>query len=166
MNLTKILYLLPAILLFGCANQESIIPSDGPEMKDIYRGALGETGENAGVHVSEAEQICKKLNLDESIEKCITKTTKALDGNRLSLDENPNNESLSYIEYTRTAENEIESLFPRILNPDLVIYIYPHLATKNQAPIPGYSSVLPLFERVQYRLPGESLYDHKGMKKK
>ena len=30
--------------------------------------------------------------------------------------------------YTRTAANEIRNLFPRLPNPDLVMYVYPHLA--------------------------------------
>lgn len=38
-----------------------------------------------------------------------------------------------------------------------MIYVYPHLATRVRAPIPGYTTVIPLYERVEYRLPGESL---------
>ncbi len=30
--------------------------------------------------------------------------------------------------YTRTAANEIRNLFPRLPNPDLVLYVYPHLS--------------------------------------
>ena len=51
---------------------------------------------------------------------------------------------------------EIENLFPRLDNPDIVIYVYPHLATRTRAPIPGYSTVIPLYDQVHYRLPGES----------
>ncbi|PVZ81196.1 TIGR03751 family conjugal transfer lipoprotein [Serratia sp. S1B] len=57
--------------------------------------------------------------------------------------------------YTRTAENEIQQVFPRLPNPDMVIYIYPHLAGNASAPVPGYSSVFPLYSQVQYALPGE-----------
>ena len=60
-------------------------------------------------------------------------------------------------EYTRTTQSELDSLFPRLENPDLVIYVYPHLATRTRAPIPGYTTVVPLYERVEYRLPGEAL---------
>src|SRR5690349_7144632 len=30
--------------------------------------------------------------------------------------------------YSRTAANEIRNLFPRLPNPDLVLYVYPHLS--------------------------------------
>lgn len=57
--------------------------------------------------------------------------------------------------YTRTAANEIHSLFPRLPNPDLLMYVYPHLSGSEQAPVPGYSTVFPFYQRVQYALPGE-----------
>lgn len=59
--------------------------------------------------------------------------------------------------YTRTAANEIRSQFPRLPNPDLMMYVYPHLAGGQQAPVPGYSTVFPFYQRVQYALPGERL---------
>jgi len=57
--------------------------------------------------------------------------------------------------YTRIAQNEIDALFVRLPNPDLVMYVFPHLATEEDVPIPGYSTVFPLYERVIYALPGE-----------
>lgn len=59
--------------------------------------------------------------------------------------------------YTRDAQNEIQQLFPRLPNPDMVIYIYPHMAGNEPAPVPGYSSVFSFYSRVQYALPGERL---------
>lgn len=61
--------------------------------------------------------------------------------------------------YTRNATNEIHNLFPRLPNPDLVLYVYPHLSGTEQAPIPGYSTVFPFYQRVQYALPGERQED-------
>ncbi|WP_226505934.1 MULTISPECIES: TIGR03751 family conjugal transfer lipoprotein [Pseudomonas] len=61
--------------------------------------------------------------------------------------------------YTRTAANEIHNLFPRLPNPDLVLYVYPHLSGTEQAPVPGYSTVFPFYQRVQYALPGERQED-------
>ncbi|ERF77605.1 TIGR03751 family conjugal transfer lipoprotein [Gallibacterium anatis] len=58
--------------------------------------------------------------------------------------------------YTRTAENEIKNLFPQLPNPDLIMYVYPHLSSsEEQMPIPGYSTVIPFYGRVQYAQPGE-----------
>ena len=57
------------------------------------------------------------------------------------------------------AANEIRNLFPRLPNPDLVLYVYPHLSGTEQAPVPGYSTVFPFYQRVQYALPGERQED-------
>lgn len=58
--------------------------------------------------------------------------------------------------YTRTAQNEIDALFVRLPNPDLVMYVFPHLSGEEGVPVPGYSTVFPLYERVLYALPGEA----------
>lgn len=61
--------------------------------------------------------------------------------------------------YTRTAQTEIDRQFQRLPNPDLVMYVFPHLAGTEQAPVPGYSTVFPFYQRVQYALPGERVKD-------
>lgn len=48
----------------------------------------------------------------------------------------------------------MNSRFVRLPNPDLEMYVYPHLA-KGKYPIPGYVTVFSMFESVQYALPGE-----------
>ncbi|QIQ21460.1 TIGR03751 family conjugal transfer lipoprotein [Zophobihabitans entericus] len=58
-------------------------------------------------------------------------------------------------QYTRNAQNEIYSQFKRLPNPDLVMYVFPHLAGTDPVPVPGYSTVFPLYQRVQYAMPGE-----------
>lgn len=60
--------------------------------------------------------------------------------------------------YSRTQENEIQQTFPRLPNPDLVMYVFPHLADGN-TPVPGYSTVFPFYSQVQYALPGERTED-------
>ncbi|MFS6933739.1 TIGR03751 family conjugal transfer lipoprotein [Klebsiella oxytoca] len=72
----------------------------------------------------------------------------------LSDDDNPTRQAVRE-SYTRTAENEIQQVFPRLPNPDMVIYIYPHMAGNSPVPVPGYSSVFPFYSQVQYALPGE-----------
>ncbi|ECW0088116.1 TIGR03751 family conjugal transfer lipoprotein [Salmonella enterica subsp. enterica] len=54
----------------------------------------------------------------------------------------------------RTQESELSQQFPRLPNPDMVMYVYPHLAD-GSAPVPGYSTVFPFYSRPQYALPGE-----------
>jgi conjugative transfer region lipoprotein (TIGR03751 family) len=41
--------------------------------------------------------------------------------------------------YTRTA-NEIYRQFHRLPNPDLVMYVFPHLAGTDPVPVPGYTT--------------------------
>ncbi|KTS76448.1 conjugal transfer protein [Pseudomonas oryzihabitans] len=62
--------------------------------------------------------------------------------------------------YSRTAQNEIYSQFPRLPNPDLVMYVFPHLAGSDPAPVPGYTTVFPFYQRVQYAMPGERVENY------
>lgn len=57
--------------------------------------------------------------------------------------------------YTRTAANEVQARFKRLPNPDMIMYVYPHLTEGENVPVPGYTTVFPLYTRVQYALPGE-----------
>ncbi|EPB0512882.1 TPA_asm: TIGR03751 family conjugal transfer lipoprotein [Salmonella enterica subsp. salamae serovar 42:z:1,5] len=51
--------------------------------------------------------------------------------------------------------NATQALFRRLPNPDLEMYIFPHLAGSEGVPVPGYTTVFPFYNRVQYALPGE-----------
>ncbi|MEQ2024892.1 TIGR03751 family conjugal transfer lipoprotein [Xenorhabdus szentirmaii] len=55
---------------------------------------------------------------------------------------------------SRSVTQEISQPFPRLPNPDMVMYVYPHLVA-GKTPIPGYSTVFPFYSQVQYALPGE-----------
>lgn len=57
--------------------------------------------------------------------------------------------------HSRNVENEIYSQFKRLPNPDLVMFIYPHLSGSESVPVPGYSTVFPLYRTPQYAMPGE-----------
>ncbi len=35
------------------------------------------------------------------------------------------------------------------------MYVFPHLAGPESVPVPGYATRFPLYERVEYALPGE-----------
>lgn len=50
--------------------------------------------------------------------------------------------------------NPTQQRFARVPNPDLVMVVYPHLA-KGKYPVPGYVTVFPMYETVEYALPGE-----------
>ena len=59
-----------------------------------------------------------------------------------------------YRGFVREAATEIESVFPRLPNPTLVMYIDPHLSEAGY-PIPGYATAFTLYEKTEFALPGE-----------
>jgi len=60
-----------------------------------------------------------------------------------------------YAGFVREAANEIDTVFPRLANPTLVMYIFPHLSGDERSPVPGYVTSFPFYEKVEYALPGE-----------
>jgi conjugative transfer region lipoprotein (TIGR03751 family) len=118
-------YYLLAIQLSGCASGR--VPQDGLSMADVYHKAMQQSnGETLGKTRDEVKQYLVAFNGNNQLTP-----------------------------YTRNAENEINNLFPLLLNPQLVMYVYPHLAGSDEAPIPGYSTAFFLYERNHYALPGE-----------
>ena len=58
--------------------------------------------------------------------------------------------------YTREVNNELSIHFPRLPNPTIILYIFPHLSLEG-TPVPGYSTVFKMYQKVEYALPGELL---------
>ena len=116
-----------SLVLAGCTStKDNVLPQDGPSMKAIYDGHI--QAMNAGdPRVIRRELGNRPLDTGEA----------ALQG------------------FSRDAFNEIEVLFPRLPNPMLVMYVYPHLAGETRAPVPGYATAFPMYEQVEYALPGE-----------
>ena len=116
-----------SLVLAGCAStKDTVLPQDGPSMKAIYEG-----------HVHEMNTDNPQVIRGELGSRSIVSGDAALHG------------------YTRDAFNEIDVLFPRLPNPTLVMYIFPHLAGEAGAPVPGYTTAFPMYEQVEYALPGE-----------
>jgi conjugative transfer region lipoprotein (TIGR03751 family) len=67
----------------------------------------------------------------------------------------PRLQTTNYTAYTRTEQRELNGLFPRLPNPDLCMYVYPHLSGEGST-VPGYTSCFPLYKQNQYALPGET----------
>lgn len=128
-------WLAVALLSTGCAtSKEELLPHGDNTMMDVW-----EQGSSGSSNSASSRQLLDaRLSLRRSLE----------DGRA----EN--------VAYTRTAQNEIYGQFKRLPNPDLVMYVFPHLAGSDPAPIPGYSTVFPLYQRVQYAMPGERTEDY------
>lgn len=119
------------LLLCGCStSKQHTLPQDGKTMQEIYDEHFGE------IHRSSIEGARAVLT-EGSKARPVQPAERDLAG------------------YTRTAYHEIESLFPRLPNPTLVMYVFPHLAGLEAVPVPGYATTFPLYERVEYALPGE-----------
>lgn len=123
--------LLSALLLAGCStSQETLLPVDeSTTMLSLWSQQTGE-GNTTDSHavLGARTQLHRPLTAVDATEQ---------------------------LSYTRTAENAIHSQFRRLPNPDMVMYVYPHLTGESGVPVPGYSTVFPLYSGVQYALPGE-----------
>lgn len=58
--------------------------------------------------------------------------------------------------YSRTVANELSVQFPRLPNPTIVLYVFPHLSIEG-TPVPGYSTMFQMYDNAHYALPGEVL---------
>ncbi len=116
-----------SLVLAGCAStKDTVLPRNGPSMKAIYDG-----------HMQALQVQDPRVARGELGTRSLTTGEAELQG------------------YTREAFNELDVLFPRLPNPTLVMYVFPHLAGPTQAPVPGYATAFPLYEQVEYALPGE-----------
>lgn len=128
-------------MLGGCAtSKEKLLPHDsGTTMLDIWNTET----EGTGNHQASRQLLDARQQLRRPITKADT-------------DAFPTEQAL----YTRTAANEIYNQFRRLPNPDLVMYVFPHVAGTESVPVPGYTTVFPLYKQVQYALPGERVEDY------
>jgi len=131
--------LIIALLLPGCStSKDEMLPHGDNTMLDVWdQGTAGSIGSAGSRRLLDARLALRRpLESDQG---------KSLETNSA---------------FTRTSQNEIYSQFKRLPNPDLVMYVFPHLAGSDPAPVPGYTTVFPLYQRVQYAMPGERTEDY------
>jgi len=123
--------LLTSFVMAGCAStKEAVLPQDGPTMSEIYH---------------EHQERSRRGGSDGAREALASDHPHAVsDGDR------------DLYGYTRDAAREVDSIFQRLPNPTLVMYVYPHLAGRHAVPIPGYSTTFTMYERTEFALPGEA----------
>ncbi|VFR21483.1 putative lipoprotein [plant metagenome] len=124
-------------MLAGCAtSKEKLLPHGDNTMMDVWQqnaGDGGGAGQTARRQLLDARQNLRRSLTETDVQAAPAEQTR----------------------YTRTARNEVHRQFQRLPNPDLVMYVYPHLAGTDPVPVPGYTTVFPLYQRVQYAMPGE-----------
>ena len=134
---------LAVALLGGCAtSKEKLLTHGDSTMMDIWQQNAGDGGGGAG-QVARRQLLDARPSLRSQLTEADVQAVPA-----------------EQMRYTRTARNEVYRQFQRLPNPDLVMYVYPHLAGTDPVPIPGYTTVFPLYQRVQYAMPGERVEDY------
>ncbi len=114
------------VLLAGCAtHKDRVLPQDGKPMRQIYEEHFASMGR------------------------------RVIDNARSGLKGGPGDGDANLHGYVRSAHEEIENRFPRLPNPVLVMFVYPHLAGSEGVPVPGYATRFRMYERTEYALPGE-----------
>ena len=115
------------ISLAGCAgSKDTVLPSDGTTMKTIYARHFSDIGMRDTMSVR-TELKSRPLETDVA----------------------------DLAGYLRDAFNELDAHFPRLPNPTLVMYVFPHLVGEERVPVPGYATTFPMYRQVEYALPGE-----------
>lgn len=121
------------LLLSACANtpKNVIRQGEGPTVVEILEGG----GEGSTIEADAARERARQRLAESVIAE------------------------RGFDAYTRTAQNEIQQLFPVLPNPTILLYVHPHHAidgtTQERFPVPGYSTEFPLYRHVQYAMPGE-----------
>lgn len=124
--IARLLLIALAVWISGCASRkDAVLPQDGPSMLTVYREHFA--------------RLRRQTDADG-----------ARDGAPRPLATGP----ADLAGYTRDVADAIEARFPRLANPTLVMYVFPHLSPDGY-PVPGYATQFPLYERVEYALPGE-----------
>lgn len=122
--------LVAASTLAGCStSKDEMLPAGNSNMLELWKGTDGESGPARGVEGRAA------------LRRALT------DGEQQAAASDDRS-------YSRTQESEISQQFPRLPNPDMVMYVFPHQAQGN-TPVPGYSTVFPFYDQTQYAMPGE-----------
>jgi conjugative transfer region lipoprotein (TIGR03751 family) len=131
-----VMALLALAALAGCATRkEAVLPHGNATMLDLWNQYTGGEagGSQADQNLLKAREVLRRPLTEGELKSAIA----------------PN------ASYTRTAENEANTQFKRLPDPDLVMYVFPHLAGTDPVPVPGYSTVFSFYERVHYAMPGE-----------
>ncbi|MGM3182628.1 TIGR03751 family conjugal transfer lipoprotein [Dickeya oryzae] len=142
-NWTKSLATMVTVtVLTSCAtSKEELLPHGGRTMQDIWQqesGNGGSPGQMAYRQLLDARQSLRRPLSHADVKTFSTEQES----------------------YTRTAANDVRSQFQRLPNPDLLMYVFPHLAGTDPVPVPGYTTIFPLYQRVQYAMPGERTEDY------
>ena len=128
--------LLALAALAGCATRkDALLPHGKKTMSELWSeySSGPADGSPADGAIAKAREMLRRPLTDREAKSALSRNTT----------------------YTRTAENETNIEFKRLPDPDLVMYVFPHLTGRDPVPIPGYCTVFPFYSEVHYAMPGD-----------
>jgi conjugative transfer region lipoprotein (TIGR03751 family) len=127
--------LLPIGLMTGCAtgDKDRILPQAGPTMKEVYQR-----------HFSGGDLKSSSI-LTHSIKPYRPKEQ----------DAEFNAQPTTPQTYSDEMKNDLQTVFPRLKNPTLVLYVFAHLSPVEKHPVPGYATAFSFYQSIEFALPGE-----------
>lgn len=121
--------LISLILQIGCAKHKTgkkLIPESGESISEIYEeNTMSSIGRESLEKFSHTHNFGHKV-VEMNIEKFI-----------------------------RTEDSELTNQFRKVYNPDVYLYVFPHLSLEEGIPIPGYLTKFSLYSKEYWALPGE-----------
>lgn len=124
-----------SISLTGCSSMRgNVVPKSGPTMEHVYDS------------MSEQGQGISGDTMNTSHQEDLTKIRSQV---KVTAPNHATSMTGSLPAYAVNQE------FHKLPNPELRMYIYPHLAGTDQVPIPGYFTAFNVYEHDHYALPQE-----------
>lgn len=130
MTLISLLVLIVSFELTGCASLlSSKMPKGSVTMQQAYNQAIDGSSNAGGGSLKKVREHLNAL--------------------KVTLPSNAGSNAGD----TRSQENEIDSAFQPLPNPNIIMYVYPHEVGSgdNLTPVPGYSTVFSLYLHVYYQ---------------
>lgn len=114
------------VLMTGCASHiDKVIPQTLTTMKQIYDDKTGRAGAEA-LRQREADIRARPISSNED-----------------------------YVSGIPPQAAQTDHLFPPLPNPDLYMYVKPHVIGRSGAIVPAYLTRFTMYERTHYALPNE-----------
>jgi len=125
-----------SLLLSGCHGMHgNVVPQTGPTMEQVYDGKTDKS-------------VFSKTE-DTSVNPVPKKSPEQ--------SEEPMPEIRHKLSSNTTATQATGNGFKKIPNPELTLYVFPHLAGESEIPIPGYSTAFNAYDRDHYALPQDTM---------
>jgi conjugative transfer region lipoprotein (TIGR03751 family) len=124
--INSISFLTISFLLIGCASHiDKVVPKNLPTMKQVYDEKAG-SGGVAILRQREADIRARSISSDED-----------------------------YLSELPPRAAQINHLFPALPNPELYMYVKPHVIGSSGAAVPAYMTRFTMYDRTHYAMPNE-----------